>query len=122
MEEQVDFDKQDQLELIQAQLVPQEALHAVYDCYDVATGFVGITDKRLILYVPRFLAVRAKALVSVPYHHISSVGCVEPGLMAPAKILIHTTAGEQHEMSFRPEEKGRKAYTLIMTHVLDMPE
>lgn len=42
------FDRKEQLQKIQRLLVPNETLYAVYDLKGGGTGFVGITDLRLI--------------------------------------------------------------------------
>ncbi len=44
------FDRQDQLQRIQAYVIPGETLIAVFDCKGSGTGFVGFTDQRLIFY------------------------------------------------------------------------
>ena len=44
----IQFDKQDQLAKIQAGLMPGEALFAVYDGKGTGTGFIGLTDLRVI--------------------------------------------------------------------------
>ena len=45
---QVIFDRQDQLEKIEAGLLPGEEIEAVFDVKGGGTGFVGITSKRII--------------------------------------------------------------------------
>lgn len=122
MDEQAEFDKQEQVEVIQAHLIPGETLHAVCNCHGVATGFVGFTDRRLIFHLPSFLGVRAKTLISLPYWHVGSVGSLGASLMGPSKIVIGTTSGEQYEFGFRTEDRSSKAYTLIMTHVIERPD
>ena len=41
------FDKQDQLERIEAPLFPGEKIKAVFDLKGAGTGFLGITSKRV---------------------------------------------------------------------------
>jgi hypothetical protein len=45
---QVIFDRQDQLEKIEAGLLPGEEIEAVFDVKGSGSGFVGITSKRII--------------------------------------------------------------------------
>jgi len=46
-------------------MVPGEALYAVYDCKGAGTGFIGITDRRIIFYDKRFMRkIKAKAKVT----------------------------------------------------------
>ena len=43
------YDNETQYRQIVAYLLPGETLYAVYDCKGIGTGFVGITDRRLII-------------------------------------------------------------------------
>ena len=43
------FDKQDQFDKIQSGLMPGEQIIAVYDAIGAGTGFIGVTDRRVIL-------------------------------------------------------------------------
>jgi hypothetical protein len=65
-------DKQEQPEKVESVCLPDETIRAVFDMKGVGTGFLGITDKRLIYYDKAFLKSK-KALVSIPYSRIASV-------------------------------------------------
>ena len=65
-------DRPDQLEQIRAGLLQGEIVYAVYDCIGVGTGFVGITNMRVILQDKSFVGNKL-AVVSVPYKNIRSV-------------------------------------------------
>jgi hypothetical protein len=69
------FDKQDQLQKITANLMQGETVIAVYDCIGAGTGFVGITDRRVIIQDNSFVGKKV-ALTSVPYSKINSVSFV----------------------------------------------
>ncbi len=56
----------------QAGLLQGETVYAVYDCIGVGTGFVGITNMRVILQDKSFVGNKL-AIVSVPYKNIRSV-------------------------------------------------
>jgi hypothetical protein len=49
------FDKQEQYDRIQDGLMPGESIVAVYDCIGAGTGFVGLTDRRVILQDNSFM-------------------------------------------------------------------
>ena len=53
-------------------MVPGEALYAVYDCKGAGTGFIGITDRRIIFYDKRFMR-KMKAMVTVPHGQIAGI-------------------------------------------------
>jgi hypothetical protein len=49
MEQEVEFDKPEQLQKIQEGLLPEERVYADFDLKGGGTGFIGITDKRVII-------------------------------------------------------------------------
>jgi len=65
-------DKKEQLEKIENICLPNEIIRAVFDLRGAGTGFLGITDRRIIYYDKAFLR-SMKALVSIPYSRIASV-------------------------------------------------
>jgi hypothetical protein len=71
----VRFDRQDQLEKIEEGLLPGETVIAVYDGKGGGTGFIGITDRRVVLQDNSF-AGKSVALTSVPYGKITAVSVV----------------------------------------------
>lgn len=64
-------DKREQLEKIESVCRPEEIIRAVFDTKGAGTGFLGITDKRIIYYDKAFLKSK-KALVSIPYSRIAA--------------------------------------------------
>ncbi len=115
----VDFDQRGQVEQITPWLMPDERLHAVYDCKGTGTGFVGITNKRLIFYDKAFLRKR-KAFVSVPFSKVTAVASVDEGrgLFGATSELVVKTGSEEYEFEFRGGDKAQRAYRLIMRQVL----
>ena len=53
--EDIKVDKKDQLEKIEGVCLPDELIRAVFDLKGMGTGFLGITDKRIIFYDKAFL-------------------------------------------------------------------
>lgn len=51
------------------------ALYAVFDCKGAGTGFLAITDRRILFYNKEFMR-RRKALTTVPFGKITSVSSV----------------------------------------------
>jgi hypothetical protein len=62
------YDNETQYRQIVAYLLPGETLYAVYDCKGIGTGFVGITDRRLIFYDQGIIA-KKRMMVSLPYQN-----------------------------------------------------
>jgi hypothetical protein len=115
----VDFDQQSQLDQILPWILDGVRLYAVYDCKGAGTGFVAITNKRLLFYDKAFLRKR-KALTSVPFSKITAVSSVDEGrgLFGSTSELVIKTGSEEYEFEFRGGEKAQRAYKLIMTEVL----
>jgi len=116
---QVEYDQKSQLDQIVPWLLESERLHAVYDCKGAATGFIAITDKRLMFYDKAFMRKR-KALTSVPFSKITAVSSVDAGrgLFGATSELVVKTGSEEFEFEFRGGDKAQRAYRLIMTEVL----
>jgi hypothetical protein len=92
------YDRKDQLQQVRSALLPGERLFAVYDAKGVGTGYIALTDRRVIIADKSFVG-RAVALVSMPYRSVSSVG-------------VH------HEIEFRGEDKARHAHDFILASML----
>lgn len=116
------YDHREQLEKIKALLVPNEILYGVFDLKGGGTGFVGVTDRRLIFMDQAFLG-RQKAVVSLPYTKITMIGAEDSG-----KIILGSLFGSSKltvvsdervwDFEFRSDAKAHRAYTLIMQNLL----
>ena len=113
------FDKQDQYDQILPWMTEGEALYCVYDCKGAGTGFMAITDKRLMFYDKAFLR-KKKALTSIPFGRITSVSAVDEGrgLFGSTSELVVKSGTDEHEFEFRGGEKAQSAYKFMMKHLL----
>ena len=123
MMQNVYFDKKEQLEKVEAALLPGEWTEAVFDMKGGGTGFLGITNKRVIVYDKSFLR-KMKAVVSIPYSRIHAVaGEDESGLLSgrgffgSSKLVLTTSDGDL-EFEFRGADKAHMAHNLILGHML----
>ena len=66
------FDKKEQLRKIEDICLPDEVIRAVFDLKGRGTGFLGITDKRIVFFDREFIKGK-KAMVSIPYSRIACV-------------------------------------------------
>lgn len=114
----VDFDKNEQLEKTQADLIPGEILYAVYDMKGGGTGFVGITDRRLIVQDHAFLR-KTKSMVSIPFSKVSAIAAEDSGKIVFGTSKLTICAGNQtYDFEFRSNEKAHRAYRLILQQTL----
>ena len=117
------YDKKDQLEKIQASLLPGEVVEAVFDLKSAGTGFIGITNKRVIIYDKAFLR-KMKALVSIPYNRIYAIAAEDEeawwghrGFWSTSKLVL-TTGKTEYEFEFRGADRAHIAHDLILRHMV----
>ena len=111
------YDIENQLKRIQAYVIPGENLMAVYDCKGSGTGFVGITDRRLIFYDQTFMT-KKKAMVSIPYNQVIGVASADEGVIFQTSEITLITAAGNYTFQFRGAEKAHWAYTYIVNQLL----
>src|SRR5262245_64106352 len=75
MAQQVRYDRREQYAQIESGLLPGESVIAVYDAVGVGTGFIGLTDRRVIIQDRSFVGKRV-AITSIPYSKVSAVSIV----------------------------------------------
>jgi hypothetical protein len=115
----VRYDIKDQYTRIKNYIIPGETLHAVFDCKGAGTGFVGISDQRVIFYDQGFL-VKKKSMVSVPYHQVIAVASADEGgmIFKTSELTLITGAGK-FSFEFKGSEKAHWAYNFIMNQILN---
>jgi hypothetical protein len=111
------FDKKDQHDRIAAYLIEGERLAAVFDCKGAGTGFVGITDRRLIFY-DQGTIIKKKSMVSIPYHQVIGVASGDEGIIFQSSEIILITAAGRFSFEFRGADKANWAYRYIMNQIL----
>ena len=115
------YDKQDQYERIREGLLPGESVVAVYDCIGTGTGFVGLTDQRVVLQDNSFVGKKV-ALTSVPYGRVQAVSFVANksllGKFASTSEVAILVGGAQHECEFRGHDKARLVHDTILARML----
>ena len=117
-------DKKDQLEKIEGACLPNEIIRAVFDMKGSGTGFLGLTDKRLIFYDKAFLK-KKKAVVSIPYSRIASVASednkgyiIKSGFFVSDTLTIELLGLEPRTFEFRGGDKAHIAHNIIMEYLL----
>ncbi len=112
------YDKEDQYMRVLAYLVPGETLYAVYDCKGAGTGFVGVTDQRILFY-DQGTFVKNRSMVSIPYNQVIVISTADEGVVFQScNLVIHTAAGK-FEYQFTSPEKTRWVYQFINCQILN---
>jgi hypothetical protein len=104
------FDRQDQLQMVGQYLLPNEVVEAVFDCHSTGTGFVGVTNRRVILLDPAYLN-RGSAMVSIPYSKVSAVAI-------RGRAVVISCGSVFHEQELKNQERARTAHDWILNHCL----
>ena len=117
-------DKKEQLEKIEGICLPHETIRAVFDLKGRGTGFLGITDKRIIYYDKEFMK-KKKAIVSIPHYQIASVASEDnsglfarKGFFVSDVLTINPVGLEPKTFEFRGGEKAHMAHNIIMEYLL----
>ena len=117
------YDKKEQLQKIAAGILPGETIEAVFDMKGGGTGFIGITNKRVIVYDQAFMR-KNKAIVSLPYSRITSIAAEDEsglftgrGFFGSSKVTI-TFSGGSYDFEFRGADKAHTAHNLILSHMV----
>ena len=115
------FDKQDQYDKIASNLLQGENIIAVYDAIGAGTGFIGLTNLRVIVQDNSFVGKRV-ALVSVPYSKINAVSFVSDksmlGRFASSSSINVSAGGKEYQVDFRGQEKAQHAHNVILWSVI----
>lgn len=111
------FDRQDQFDKIQSGLLQGEEVIAVYDALGGGTGFIGLTNRRVIIQDNSFVGKRV-ALTSVPYGRVNAVSFVSDksvfGKFASSSTLSISAGGKDYEVQFRGNDKALHAHNIIL--------
>ena len=117
-------DKKEQLEKIEDFCLPDEVIRAVFDLKGAASGFIGVTNKRIIFYDKAYMKSQ-KAMVSIPYSRISTVGSednkgflVKKGFFVTDKLTISGLGFDDKTFEFRGGDKAHQAHNIIMEDLL----
>jgi len=117
MAQQAKYDRREQYEQIVSGLLPGENIIAVYDAVGVGTGFIGLTDKRVIMQDRSFVGKRV-AITSIPYGKVTAVSVVSNkswagSFFSSGTIAVHVGA-HTYEVELRGVEKTQHIHNVIL--------
>ncbi len=117
---EVVFDRQEQLKQIQSGLLDGEQVIAVYDAIGSGTGFLGLTDRRVIIQDKSFVGKKV-AITSIPYSKITSVSVVSnkswAGSFFSSGSIAINVGTHSYEVEFRGDHKSHHAHNVILHHL-----
>ncbi|MEV1331908.1 PH domain-containing protein [Micromonospora costi] len=116
----VTYDRKEQFQQIQSGLLDGEQIIAVYDAVGTGTGFIGLTDRRVIIQDRSFVGKRY-AITSIPYSKITSVSVVSNkswggSFFSTGAIAIHVGT-HTYEVEFRGAQKSHHVHNVILHHI-----
>jgi hypothetical protein len=114
------YDNKSQHDRVAAQIIEGEQLHAVYDLKGGGTGFLGVTDKRLVFMDQAILDRKDQAMISVPYSRISYVAIETEHrrLGFDDSSLTVAVTGRTFTFEFRGLDKAQRVHALILRKIL----
>jgi Bacterial PH domain len=117
MAQQVRYDRREQFTQIESGLLPGESIIAVYDAVGVGTGFIGLTDRRVIIQDRSFVGKRV-AITSIPYGKVTAVSVVSNKSWAgeffsSGAIAIHVGT-HTYEIELRGVDKTQHVHNVIL--------
>jgi len=111
------YDNKGQLQQIESGLLDGEQIIAVYDAVGAGTGFIGLTNRRIIIQDKSFVGKRV-AITSIPYAKVSSVSVVSnkswAGQFFSTGTIAITVGTQVYEVEFRGSEKTHHVHNVIL--------
>lgn len=116
------YDKKDQLDKIHAGLIAGEEIIAVYDAIGAGTGFIGVTNRRVVIQDNSFVGKKI-ALTSVPYSRVTSVSVVSDksmfGSFASSSTISISAGHTSYEVQFRGDGKAKHVHDVVLWHMFN---
>ena len=111
------YDSKGQYEQVQSGLLEGETIIAVYDAIGAGTGFIGLTNRRIIIQDKSFVGKRF-AITSIPYSKVSSVSVVSnkswAGQFFSTGTIAITVGTHTYEVEFRGSDKTHHVHNVIL--------
>lgn len=120
MASNVTHDRREQLQQIESGLLEGEQIIAVYDAVGGGTGFIGLTDRRVIIQDKSFVGKKI-AITSIPYSRVTSVSVVSNrswggSFFSTGAIAIHVGT-HTYEIEFRGDRKAHHVHNVILHYI-----
>jgi hypothetical protein len=116
----VTYDHKEQYNQIKSGLLEGEEIIAVYDAIGAGTGFIGLTNRRVIVQDKSFVGKRV-AITSVPYSRVSSISVVSnkswAGSFFSSGTIAINVGTHTYEVEFRGDQKAHHVHNVILHYI-----
>ena len=116
----IPHDRSEQLQQIRSGLLDGEQIIAVYDAIGTGTGFIGLTNRRVIIQDKSFVGKKV-AITSIPYSKITSVSVVAnkswAGQFFSTGSIAINVGTHTYEVDFRGDHKGQHVHNIILHYI-----
>jgi len=114
------YDRKEQLRQIESGLLQGEEVIAVYDAIGAGTGFIGVTNRRVIVQDKSFVGKKV-AITSIPFAKITSVSVVSNkswggAFFSTGSIAINVGA-HTYEVEFRGSDKAHHIHNVVLHYI-----
>ena len=114
------YDNKGQFQQVESGLLEGEQIIAVYDAIGAGTGFIGVTNRRVIVQDKSFVGKKI-AITSIPYSKITSVSVVSNKswggtFFSTGAIAIHVGT-HTYEVEFRGDQKSHHVQNVILHYI-----
>jgi hypothetical protein len=114
------YDRREQLRQIESGLLQGEEVIAVYDAVGAGTGFIGLTNRRVIIQDKSFVGKKV-AITSIPYSKITSVSVVSNkswgGSFFSTGTIAINVGTHTYEVEFRGDQKSHHVHNVILHYI-----
>ena len=114
------YDHKDQYNQIRSGLLDGEEIIAVYDAVGAGTGFIGLTNRRVIVQDKSFAGKRV-AITSIPYARVGTVSVVSnkswAGQFFSTGTIAITVGTHTYEVEFRGSDKAHHVHNVILHYI-----
>jgi hypothetical protein len=114
------YDRKEQLNQIRSGLLDGEKVIAVYDAIGTGTGFIGLTDRRVIIQDKSFIGKKI-AITSIPYNKITSISVVSnkswAGAFFSTGAIAIKVGAHVYEVEFRGDHKSHHVHNVIFHYI-----
>jgi DNA-binding transcriptional regulator WhiA len=116
----VTYDHKEQYEQIKSGLLDGEEVIAVYDAVGAGTGFIALTNRRVIVQDKSFVGKRV-AITSIPYSKVTSVSVVSnkswAGSFFSSGSIAVNVGTHTYEVEFRGDQKAHHVHNVILHYI-----